>query len=394
MATAQARAEQRRRHRGAADRRCGGDARRPRRARGKPQPRLEFRGEFLHAFMDTERVKSNKPVTLIARQRRVHGRQPGLRQPRPRAASCDGRVRGTLQPRGRAGADAHGQPLVFITGASSGIGQALAWRYHQAGWRLALVARRTGEIAALGAGAGHRRRPLCASTAPTWRDTDSIVAAGPRLHRAAGRAGRGDRQRRHQHRRGHRRARGPGRDRAHLRDQQRRPGRDLPSLHRRRWCSAAAARWWASPAWPASAACRDMRAYCASKAAVISYCESLRGELRAARRAGGDDLPGLRRHAAHAAEPLRHAVPDEGRRTSPTRPSAPSRRARSYRVIPWQMGVVAKLLRVLPNRAVRPAAGRPAAQASAAATPSRLRRTTARNAAPVGRARASHPDKQ
>ena len=33
--------------------------------------------------------------------------------------------------------------LVFITGASSGIGQALAARYAQAGWRLALVARRT-----------------------------------------------------------------------------------------------------------------------------------------------------------------------------------------------------------------------------------------------------------
>ncbi len=33
-------------------------------------------------------------------------------------------------------------PLLFITGASSGIGQALAARYAQAGWRLALVARR------------------------------------------------------------------------------------------------------------------------------------------------------------------------------------------------------------------------------------------------------------
>ena len=33
-------------------------------------------------------------------------------------------------------------PLVFITGASSGIGQALAARYARAGWRLALVARR------------------------------------------------------------------------------------------------------------------------------------------------------------------------------------------------------------------------------------------------------------
>jgi short-subunit dehydrogenase len=40
------------------------------------------------------------------------------------------------------------QPLVFITGASSGIGQALALRYHQAGWRLALVARRVSEMQA------------------------------------------------------------------------------------------------------------------------------------------------------------------------------------------------------------------------------------------------------
>ena len=38
------------------------------------------------------------------------------------------------------------QPLVFITGASSGIGQALALRFHQAGYRLALAARRTSEV--------------------------------------------------------------------------------------------------------------------------------------------------------------------------------------------------------------------------------------------------------
>ena len=34
-------------------------------AQGQPQPALVFRGEFLHAFTDTERVHSNKPVTLI-----------------------------------------------------------------------------------------------------------------------------------------------------------------------------------------------------------------------------------------------------------------------------------------------------------------------------------------
>ena len=38
------------------------------------------------------------------------------------------------------------QPLVFITGASSGIGQSMALRYHQAGWRLALVARRLSDM--------------------------------------------------------------------------------------------------------------------------------------------------------------------------------------------------------------------------------------------------------
>lgn len=37
-------------------------------------------------------------------------------------------------------------PLVFITGASSGIGQALAAHFAAAGWRLALVAQRAGEI--------------------------------------------------------------------------------------------------------------------------------------------------------------------------------------------------------------------------------------------------------
>ena len=36
--------------------------------------------------------------------------------------------------------------LVFITGASSGIGQALALRYYAAGYRLALAARRTAEV--------------------------------------------------------------------------------------------------------------------------------------------------------------------------------------------------------------------------------------------------------
>jgi lipopolysaccharide export system protein LptC len=34
-------------------------------AAGRVQPRMEFRGDFLHAYMNTERVTSNKPVELI-----------------------------------------------------------------------------------------------------------------------------------------------------------------------------------------------------------------------------------------------------------------------------------------------------------------------------------------
>jgi lipopolysaccharide export system protein LptC len=33
-------------------------------ARGNARPRMEFRGEFLHVFLDTERVRSHKPVEL------------------------------------------------------------------------------------------------------------------------------------------------------------------------------------------------------------------------------------------------------------------------------------------------------------------------------------------
>ena len=58
--------------------------------------------------------------------------------------------------------------LVFITGASSGIGQALAWRYRQAGWRLALVARRTGEIEQWARAQGLSRMQLELLVPQTW----------------------------------------------------------------------------------------------------------------------------------------------------------------------------------------------------------------------------------
>jgi NADP-dependent 3-hydroxy acid dehydrogenase YdfG len=68
-------------------------------------------------------------------------------------------------------------PLVFITGASSGIGQALAARFAHAGFRLALVARRTADMQtwADAQGLGPER---CRIYGADVADVDSIVAVG------------------------------------------------------------------------------------------------------------------------------------------------------------------------------------------------------------------------
>ena len=74
---------------------------------GKPTPRLEFRGDFLHAFLDTERVTSNKPVTLIRDNDQFtadtldYDNLSGV-------ANLNGRVRGVLIP--AAAAAAAGKP--------------------------------------------------------------------------------------------------------------------------------------------------------------------------------------------------------------------------------------------------------------------------------------------
>ena len=66
-------------------------------ADGTMLPRLEFRGEFLHAFIDTERVKSHKPVTLIRGSDRFtsdamdYDSLTGI-------ANLQGRVRGLIMP--------------------------------------------------------------------------------------------------------------------------------------------------------------------------------------------------------------------------------------------------------------------------------------------------------
>ncbi|MBB3180405.1 LPS export ABC transporter periplasmic protein LptC [Variovorax sp. Sphag1AA] len=66
-------------------------------ANGAVIPRLEFRGDFLHVFTDTERVKSNKPVELTRGTDKFtsdsmdYDNTTGI-------ANLQGRVRGVLIP--------------------------------------------------------------------------------------------------------------------------------------------------------------------------------------------------------------------------------------------------------------------------------------------------------
>jgi short-subunit dehydrogenase len=89
-------------------------------------------------------------------------------------------------------------------------------------------------------------------------------------------------------------------------------------------------------------------AYSASKAAVLSYCESLRIELRDSNidvvtiAPGYIDTPMTRINKYR----MPFLMPADVFAAKAARVIA---RGTSYQVIPWQMGLVAKLLRMLPN---------------------------------------------
>ena len=93
---------------------------------------------------------------------------------------------------------------------------------------------------------------------------------------------------------------------------------------------------------------RGAGAYCASKAAVHSYCEALRLELRGSGikvvtiAPGYIDTPMTRNNRF----PMPFLMPAERFAAQAVDVIA---RGASYRVLPWQMGVVARLLRLLPN---------------------------------------------
>lgn len=67
-------------------------------ASGKETPRLEFRGEFLHAFLEEERVQSHKPVLLIRGSDQFTGDNFAYDN-LERVADLKGRVKGYLVPR-------------------------------------------------------------------------------------------------------------------------------------------------------------------------------------------------------------------------------------------------------------------------------------------------------
>jgi hypothetical protein len=250
-------------------------------------------------------------------------------------------------------------PLVFITGASSGIGQALAARFAAAGWRLALVARRTEPVAAWAAALGlaeGRWRVYGADV----QDIDAIAAAGRRCIDEMGlpevviaNAGIS-----------------VGMDTAHradldvmaetfatnnigmaatfhpflaaMRERGRAPGGAS---------GAAKGRGGTLVGIASVAAIRGMPghgAYCASKAAVVAYCESLRGECRADGVRVVTLLPGYIATplTAHNRYPMPFLMPAD---RFADRAFRAIEAGDTWRVIPWQMGVVAKLLRVLPD---------------------------------------------
>jgi len=247
--------------------------------------------------------------------------------------------------------------LVFITGASSGIGRALAWRYHQAGWRLALAARRTGEIEAWANAQGIAADRYAIYGADV-ADTDSIVAAGQACQARQGlpdaviaNAGISI-----------------GVDTA--------AREDIDVIARtfatnnvglaatfHPFVSAMARR--GSGALVGIASVAGIRglpghgAYCASKAAVINYCESLRGEMRPSGVKVVTICPGyidtpLTRQNRYSMPFLMKPEDFADRAFQAIEVGA------SYRVIPWQMGVIAKALRLLPNDLFdRVLAGRP-----------------------------------
>jgi short-subunit dehydrogenase len=237
-------------------------------------------------------------------------------------------------------------PLAFITGASSGIGQALAARYASQGWRLALVARREGVLQEWARGQG-LDEARCVAYRADVADADSIIAAGlacivrqgvPDVVIAC--AGIS-----------------VGMDTSWREDLD--VMRDTltlnvlgmaatfhpflePMRERRSGTLVGVASMAALRGLPGHGA------YCASKAGVVAYCESLRVECRGSGVHVVTILPGYVATPLTARNPYRMPFMISAETFAERAAKAISAGARR-RVIPWQMALVDPLLRNLPG---------------------------------------------
>jgi hypothetical protein len=135
-----------------------------------------MKSEFLHAFLVTERVVTHLPVQVTEGANTLEAAGLAYDNGR-RLLELTGRLKAPHRGADDAQAMTTLPPLVFITGASSGIGQALAARAARDGWRLALVARRGDALRAWAAGQGLGPE-RCAVYEADVQEIDSIVAAG------------------------------------------------------------------------------------------------------------------------------------------------------------------------------------------------------------------------
>lgn len=232
---------------------------------------------------------------------------------------------------------------VFLTGASSGIGEALARHYAAAGATLGLAARRGDRLAELAAGlpGDHACYPLDVIDAAALRDAagDFVARFGcPDIVIANAGISVGT-----------------------LGDD----AEDLPALRRVFETNVTGMAQTFQPFVAAMKSAGRGRlvgiasvagirglpgagAYSASKAAAIAYLEALRVELR------GSGVRVVTIAPGYIATPMTAANPYPMPFLMPAHLAAPRfaraiERGASYVVIPWQMGVVAKLMRLLPN---------------------------------------------
>ncbi|MDZ7857256.1 SDR family oxidoreductase [Sphaerotilus sp.] len=237
-------------------------------------------------------------------------------------------------------------PLVFITGASSGIGQALAAAYACQGWRLALVARRIDAVQQwlTAQGLGPERATVYRADVA---DADDIVAAANRCLAEQGlpevviaNAGIS-----------------VGIDTAERADLD-----VLQALYATNVLGMAAtfhafvgpmrqARRGTLVGVASVAAIRGLPGhggYCGSKAAVVAYCESLRVELRASGVRVVTLVPGF------VDTPLtrgnRYPMPFLMAPETLAQRALPCiARGKRFAVLPWQMAWAVALLRLLPG---------------------------------------------